>query len=423
MRAQFAASRILDWINTFLALSTNITDGVAFTVNLPTTTVSQNGNVIDTIAPATLRLLYKWQSVVLLDGSARPPVAALAGGSRAGTDSDSIFDIITTQAIMQVSTERELSLVEPPDASTASHRTASRDANLDLMRFAAIVLVIAFHTGAIHPSGIDLVDRACRLGEFGVDVFFLLSGWLIGGLYWRELRRAGHVSVRHFWARRMMRTLPPYYAALLLAWGSVYLARHQPFDWRYLLFLQNYREAIPYFVVSWSLCVEEHFYLLLPILLLVFRNRWALLILAVVAAVAPPVFRLVSHPLAETGAFPIYQTHCRSDGLTIGVICAYVATYHPAVLARMVRPARLIFWLLLMVFLSSAFWPEPAIFRAAYTTATWVSAAALIAGAGAASASVGGYAGGSRYRAQFIQHLSYTHLGSSGVCKGNHEIS
>ncbi len=102
-------------------------------------------------------------------------------------------------------------------------------------------------------------------GQHGVDLFFVLSGWLIGGLYWREMKAFSGVGVLRFWVRRWMRTLPPYFAALLLSWLAVSAARAEPFDWRYLVFLQNYYERIPFFLVSWSLCIEEHFYLAAPI--------------------------------------------------------------------------------------------------------------------------------------------------------------
>jgi peptidoglycan/LPS O-acetylase OafA/YrhL len=117
--------------------------------------------------------------------------------------------------------------------------------------------------------------RFVSIGKYGVDLFFVLSGWLIGNLYWREHARFGEVQLLRFWSRRWLRTIPPYLAALALSWLAVKLERREPFDWGYLLFIQNYYQRIPFFLVSWSLCIEEHFYLFVPLLLLV-TNRFRL---------------------------------------------------------------------------------------------------------------------------------------------------
>ena len=144
---------------------------------------------------------------------------------------------------------------------------ARRVANLDLLRAAAIVPVVLANAGT---EGV-LTGAAGRLadsGWVGVDLFFVLSGWLVGGLYWRERARYGGIQIGRFWARRWLRTIPPYLVALV----AVYSARAaltdnaDPFDWRYVAFLQNYT-GLPYWGVSWSLCIEEHFYLALPFVL------------------------------------------------------------------------------------------------------------------------------------------------------------
>jgi len=128
--------------------------------------------------------------------------------------------------------------------------------------------------------------------------------------------------------------------------------------------------------------VEEHFYLLLPILLIVFRKLRILPWLVVLAVVGPPIIRMLSGTPAEGGPFPFYKTHYRADGLAIGVLCSYLAVYRPGLLARMVWPARVAFVPLLLAFLSIAFWSNSAFFAGAYTVATWTSAAALVAIAG-----------------------------------------
>lgn len=200
--------------------------------------------------------------------------------------------------------------------------------NLDLVRAGAILLVLVFHAVQIATGSGGIATS----GQFGVDLFFVLSGYLIGRLYWNEHRRFGSVERLRFIARRALRTVPPYLAALALSYGAVRLGRGDPFDARYLAFTQNYEPRMPFFLVSWSLAVEEHFYLALPFVLgvtLLWNRRYVPAVLGLALAVS-----LVSR---ATSTFPITATHLRLDGLAIGVLAAYVATYHPAHFAHLAR--------------------------------------------------------------------------------------
>lgn len=172
-----------------------------------------------------------------------------------------------------------------------------------------------------------LVLNYFKLGAFGVDLFFVLSGWLIGGLYWKERSQFGNVQVIRFWLRRWLRTLPPYFVMLPIAYVSVYLFRQEPFDGSYLVFLQNYREEMPFFLVSWSLAVEEHFYLVLPILLglmvvLKIKFEVALVVLILLSS----VMRLIDPNALPSSSFGYAQTasHLHFTGLLVGVLMARV---------------------------------------------------------------------------------------------------
>lgn len=130
-----------------------------------------------------------------------------------------------------------------------------------------------------------------------------------------------------------MRTIPPYLAALLASWLAVYSARHEPFDIGYLFFVQNYYRRIPFFLVSWSLCVEEHFYLLVPLVLFIFGNftyrRRNVLVFAV-TLLAAPMFRLFAFPhVSDQFGYAITATHLHMDGLILGVFLSYMATESP----------------------------------------------------------------------------------------------
>jgi peptidoglycan/LPS O-acetylase OafA/YrhL len=224
---------------------------------------------------------------------------------------------------------------------------SQRNANLDLLRALAILAVVAFHMIGTWPGALPgVVTRHAYLGAYGVDLFFVLSGWLIGGLYWAERKRFGNVQIGRFWLRRWLRTIPPYLAALLLAWLAVYLYRREPFRPLYLVFLQNYLREIPYFQVSWSLCVEEHFYVLLPIALVATqRFRRARHVIYLLAVLIPLVLRYQVAAEGANAPFGYYKgaTQFRFEGLVLGVWCACVSIEHPDIWPKLERACR---WLL-----------------------------------------------------------------------------
>ncbi|MEM1044211.1 MAG: acyltransferase [Bacteroidota bacterium] len=221
---------------------------------------------------------------------------------------------------------------------------ASRVANLDLLRAVAIALVVPVNM--VGEGILDVGPGAARVfesGWIGVDLFFVLSGWLVGGLYWRELGRYGDVEVGRFWARRWLRTIPPYLIALVVVWGlrDVFTADADPFDWRYLVFAQNYT-GMPYWGVSWSLCIEEHFYLGLPLVLgLARRVRGGVPLALGAAALLSLVARVLTVP---DGASPwglhYTATHMRLEGLALGVAAAHVYYRRPELWPRLRRSGR-----------------------------------------------------------------------------------
>jgi peptidoglycan/LPS O-acetylase OafA/YrhL len=148
------------------------------------------------------------------------------------------------------------------NSSSAGPRTvsAARDPNLDLIRATAIILVLIYHIVGMWPVTQPTIGRVAALGRHGVDLFFVLSGFLIGGLYFRELQQRGRVDGVNFWLRRAVRTMPPYFVALALVYAAVRASRGDAFDPAYLWFGQNYEPDLPFFKASWSLCVEEHAY-------------------------------------------------------------------------------------------------------------------------------------------------------------------
>jgi peptidoglycan/LPS O-acetylase OafA/YrhL len=203
---------------------------------------------------------------------------------------------------------------------------AKRNFGLDLSRALAITMVFLAH-------GVTALDS---LGV-GVDLFFLLSGFLIGRIYLRSQVDAAHpdgtFTLFGFWRSRWFRTLPPYFAALALFALPVH-----PY---YLAFLQNYL-GVDGFGPSWSLCVEEHFYLALPLLgFLAIRlfGRRALLWLLPALALVPQILRASAIFIGGLPSDWYWRTHLHSEGLVFGVWLAYVFLDRPALWQGLRTPA------------------------------------------------------------------------------------
>src|ERR1700704_4259635 len=149
-----------------------------------------------------------------------------------------------------------------------------RQPGLDLLRAIAIIVVVIYHAGIM---GFPLPGRVHRFGWIGVDLFFVLSGYLIGGQLLAPLARNQGINLGRFFARRALRIMPAYFVVLaiyfLLPSWREYPEMSQPL-WKFLLSVQNIGlHGGTAFSHAWSLAVEDQFYLLLPLVLLfVFRR-------------------------------------------------------------------------------------------------------------------------------------------------------
>ena len=241
---------------------------------------------------------------------------------------------------------------------------SSRIENLDTLRSAAILMVLAFHSIQLFADHWPRIWQFAQAGAFGVDLFFALSGYLIGSLFFMEKRSTGGVSIGRFILRRISRTVPPYFVALLLSYLAVYFYRAEPFSIGYLFFAQNYYHEIPFFFISWSLCVEEHFYLILPVLLsLLFKafNKPKLMFVVVLFSMSliPLVLR-IAYQQIDPKPFGFYQTatHLNFDPLILGVMYAYLSTYFKFVLTTLLRFKTFIYLTTVLLLLSYSWWPN-----------------------------------------------------------------
>jgi peptidoglycan/LPS O-acetylase OafA/YrhL len=204
---------------------------------------------------------------------------------------------------------------------------------LDGVRGAAILMVLCVHFIGDAPSHTAFERALVKLanyGVWGVDLFFVLSGFLITGLL--HDAKGSNRYFRDFYARRTLRIFPLYYGVLALLFvvlpllpapypaGLAESAGHQTWLWLYAsnVYLAIHRAwALPYVGHFWSLAVEEQFYLVWPIVVLCLGRR-SLLGICVLVTVSALVLR-ASLSLAGAGEIPqLVLTPCRFDALCVG---------------------------------------------------------------------------------------------------------
>ena len=184
----------------------------------------------------------------------------------------------------------------------------SRAPGLDLLRAVAIVWVMYYHAQIM-----DLVpdsDQVARFGWMGVDLFFALSGFLIAGQLLRPFARGLRPNYPKFFARRLLRTLPAYLAVVAL-YFLIPAVRERPNIqplWQFLTFTMNLfvdQSTMHSFSSAWSLCVEEHFYLVFPLIVIAFAprsNKWRLIAALFCIVAFEMAWREDQRQLTEAGA-------------------------------------------------------------------------------------------------------------------------
>lgn len=236
-----------------------------------------------------------------------------------------------------------------------------RMVHLDVLRALAVFLVLGRHLREEHQG---LLGEATRLwfqaGWVGVDLFFVLSGFLVGGLLFAEAKKYGDLHIGRFLIRRGFKIYPSFWVmigaslAVAAAMGTPYKAGPIIAE---LCFIQNYKG--PMWDHTWSLAVEEHFYLLLPLVIGLFirpsrgldvRKALAKLPhfvvgLCTLVLIVRTVKAFIHHQHEEFAYAPlVFRTHIRVDSLWIGVLLAYLHHFHGEALAAWVARHRR--WLL-----------------------------------------------------------------------------
>jgi peptidoglycan/LPS O-acetylase OafA/YrhL len=281
------------------------------------------------------------------------------------------------------------------EESTSIGGSGKRNLQLDVLRGVAILLVVGRHLELPRPGGALGILAAgwFHVGWLGVDLFFVLSGFLIGGLLLSELDRHGTINVSRFLIRRGLKIYPPYFVflAYLVAMPVAKALARGGDAWAVfkdmgtaivpnLLFLQNYLGSPAGH--TWSLAVEEHFYLLLPFVLVALAQKGRARSIVWVCLAAAPVclmLRCASVCTNDPFAGTLSATHLRLDGLLFGVAIRGAAQYWPSrfLVARRWRGALVCLWVALWL---PIYLLEPTTFliRTAGLSATYVGGAALL---------------------------------------------
>lgn len=224
--------------------------------------------------------------------------------------------------------------------------------NLDGIRFIAALLVVLHHAqffkGRYQLGGLRFLDAALETGRTGVNLFFVLSGFLISYLLMQENDKSGTINFKNFYIRRILRIWPLYLAyGISLTLLAPFVFKALGFDaitdlqaiftnlFFLLIFGVNFQLAFfPYntgiLEITWSVCVEEQFYLLWPLLILLFRHRLKALFLSMLAVgvlskllifILPPLLNITTQRMLDINYLMLFD---KLELFGSGMFAAYI---------------------------------------------------------------------------------------------------
>ncbi|MGL2966301.1 acyltransferase family protein [Flavobacterium sp. XGLA_31] len=235
---------------------------------------------------------------------------------------------------------------------------------LDFLRGIAILLVLLCH--------IRISPYTSTMGWIGVDLFFVLSGYLVSGLLFKEYLKFGHIRPKLFLIRRGFKIYPIYYLFYIPYLLIILLIPSHTFSWKGFLadmtFTQNYITGWGYaYYASWSLAVEEHFYFGFSLLLwLAIQKNWfqlkdhskrnsfvRFIITIFFVCLGLRIVLNLCYPNHPTQLFTM--THLRIDSLLMGVLIGYYSYLRPEVLTHFFETQKR--WLYAVIFLGLCWTP------------------------------------------------------------------
>jgi len=235
-----------------------------------------------------------------------------------------------------------------------------RLSQLDGIRGLSLLMVVVFHYvwSQVHttPGTLPAQFMKYLLWSYSaVDLFFVLSGFLITGILLDNATAGNFLKV--FYIRRACRILPLYGVAVLAFvtcrhfleddWRFIWLFKDPLPIWNYLTFTQNFAmsgadTSGPHWIdITWSLAVEEHFYLLLPVLVCLVARRWLPWVFGVMIIAAPLLREFL--PLSDLNAY--FSTPWRADSIMAGSLLAWCVR-QPVILQHIRTHVRKLYWVL-----------------------------------------------------------------------------
>ncbi len=221
---------------------------------------------------------------------------------------------------------------------------------LDHLRALAITYVFLFHYFILSGGEPEWLPGFAKFGWTGVDMFFVLSGFLISSQLFLQIKHGQLISFKLFFLKRFFRIVPAFLVTVALYFCIPFFREKEslPPLWKFLTFTQNLGLNLKDFGTfshAWSLCVEEHFYLVLPLLLILLqwtkltKTSWWILIVFFLAGFAIRIYCFNDLYLAKIDDENswmywykeiYYPSYCRLDGLLVGVSIAGLYQFLPA---------------------------------------------------------------------------------------------
>lgn len=246
---------------------------------------------------------------------------------------------------------------------------------LDHLRALAIFYVFLFHYFILSGGQPEWLPDFAKFGWTGVDLFFVLSGFLISSQLFVQIKQGQNISFKQFFLKRFFRIIPAFLVTVGLYFCFPVFREKEslPPLWKFLTFTQNLGldlKSFGTFSHAWSLCVEEHFYLFLPLTLILFqqlkfikKSYWVLIALFLFGfAIRIYSYNQIYLPKMEDEnnwlywyKYIYYPTYNRLDGLLVGVSIATVYQFLPTVWNKVYRYGNLFIVFSLLVLTSAYF--------------------------------------------------------------------
>lgn len=246
---------------------------------------------------------------------------------------------------------------------------------LDHLRALAIVSVFLFHYFILSGGQPEWLPAIAKFGWTGVDLFFVLSGFLISSQLFAQIKLGKYISFKQFFLKRFFRIIPAYLLTVGLYFYFPFFREKEslPPLWKFLIFTQNIDLNLKEFGTfshCWSLCVEEHFYLFLPLSLILLqyskliKNSYWLLIALFLFGIAIRIYsynQLYLPKIEDENnwmywyKYIYYPTYNRLDGLLVGVSIAGIYQFLPIFWDKLSKHGNLFIFLSLTTLTGSYF--------------------------------------------------------------------